>query len=218
MDTKPIQINRRSKNITEGKSRAPNRSMYYAMGYQEGDFKKPMVGVANGHSTITPCNALLKSFNRGSAARAMRGASALPVANIMSVSDVEVSPSIVTALNVSVTLSFSRDCRATAGRGASVKTNESIVAISGAIMPAPGHIGATDHLSFLDVGVPGFQAVQDYVNYDVRTHHTNMDTGERIEPNALKQAATVMAVVLYQAAMREGTFPKPAPPKVTTKQ
>ena len=62
MDTKPIQINRRSKNITEGKSRAPNRSMYYAMGYQEGDFKKPMVGVANGHSTITPCNCGLQKL------------------------------------------------------------------------------------------------------------------------------------------------------------
>jgi carboxypeptidase Q len=92
------------------------------------------------------------------------------------------------------------------------------VAGIGAIMPSPGHIGATDHLSFLEVGVPGFQAVQDYVTYDVRTHHTNMDTAERIEPNALKQAATVMAVVLYQAAMREGTFPKPAPPKVTAKE
>jgi Zn-dependent M28 family amino/carboxypeptidase len=87
------------------------------------------------------------------------------------------------------------------------------VAGLGAIMPAPGHIGATDHLSFLDVGVPGFQAVQEYINYDVRTHHTNMDTAERIEPDALKQAATVMATVLYQAAMRDGTFPRPAPPK-----
>jgi dihydroxy-acid dehydratase len=54
--------NRRSANITEGKSRAPNRSMYYAMGYQEGDFKKPMVGVANGHSTITPCNSGLQKL------------------------------------------------------------------------------------------------------------------------------------------------------------
>ncbi len=53
-------INRRSKNITEGISRAPNRSMYYAMGYEAGDFKKPMVGVANGHSTITPCNSGLQ--------------------------------------------------------------------------------------------------------------------------------------------------------------
>jgi len=56
-DPKPLKINRRSANITEGKSRAPNRSMYYAMGYEKEDFKKPMIGVANGHSTITPCNA-----------------------------------------------------------------------------------------------------------------------------------------------------------------
>jgi dihydroxy-acid dehydratase len=62
MEIKPIQINRRSKNITEGKSRAPNRSMYYAMGYEEGDFRKPMVGVANGHSTITPCNSGLQKL------------------------------------------------------------------------------------------------------------------------------------------------------------
>ncbi|PZQ57899.1 MAG: dihydroxy-acid dehydratase [Variovorax paradoxus] len=62
MDTKTIQINRRSANITEGKARASNRSMYYAMGYQEGDFKKPMVGVANGHSTITPCNSGLQKL------------------------------------------------------------------------------------------------------------------------------------------------------------
>ena len=55
-------INRRSSNITQGKSRAPNRSMYYAMGYQEGDFSKPMIGVANGHSTITPCNSGLQKL------------------------------------------------------------------------------------------------------------------------------------------------------------
>lgn len=54
------KINRRSANITEGVARAPNRSMYYALGYQEGDFKKPMIGVANGHSTITPCNSGLQ--------------------------------------------------------------------------------------------------------------------------------------------------------------
>ncbi len=59
---KIIKINARSAHITEGKARAPNRSMYYAMGYQEGDFKKPMVGVANGHSTITPCNSGLQKL------------------------------------------------------------------------------------------------------------------------------------------------------------
>jgi dihydroxy-acid dehydratase len=55
-----MSLNRRSKNITEGVARAPNRSMYYAMGYEQGDFAKPMVGVANGHSTITPCNSGLQ--------------------------------------------------------------------------------------------------------------------------------------------------------------
>ena len=81
----------------------------------------------------------------------------------------------------------------------------------GVIQTMPGHIGATDHLSFTAVGVPGFQAVQDYVNYDVRTHHTNMDTAERVDPAALKQAAVVMASVLYQASMRDGKFPRVAP-------
>jgi dihydroxy-acid dehydratase len=54
--------NLRSDNITVGKSRAPNRSMYYAMGYKESDFGKPMIGVANGHSTITPCNSGLQKL------------------------------------------------------------------------------------------------------------------------------------------------------------
>jgi dihydroxy-acid dehydratase len=53
-------FNRRSKNITEGVARAPNRSMYYGMGYTDADFGKPMIGVANGHSTITPCNSGLQ--------------------------------------------------------------------------------------------------------------------------------------------------------------
>ena len=55
-----MSLNRRSKNITEGVARAPNRSMYYALGYQQDDFSKPMIGVANGHSTITPCNSGLQ--------------------------------------------------------------------------------------------------------------------------------------------------------------
>ena len=56
--------------------------------------------------------------------------------------------------------------------------------------------------------IAGFQAVQSYANYDVRTHHTNADFVERIEPDALKQAATVIAATLYHAAMREGAFPR----------
>jgi dihydroxy-acid dehydratase len=55
-----MTANRRSRNITEGVARAPNRSMYYAMGYRSTDFANPMIGIANGHSTITPCNSGLQ--------------------------------------------------------------------------------------------------------------------------------------------------------------
>jgi dihydroxy-acid dehydratase len=72
-----MSLNRRSKNITEGVARAPNRSMYYAMGYQEGDFAKPMVGIANGHSTITPCNSGLQRL-ADAAIEALRAAGANP--------------------------------------------------------------------------------------------------------------------------------------------
>jgi len=56
------RLNERSRKVTEGVARAPNRSMYYAMGYKESDFGKPMVGVANGHSTVTPCNSGLQKL------------------------------------------------------------------------------------------------------------------------------------------------------------
>jgi dihydroxy-acid dehydratase len=56
------RYNRRSRNVTEGVARSPNRSMYYAMGYQKEDFDKPMIGIANGHSTITPCNSGLQKL------------------------------------------------------------------------------------------------------------------------------------------------------------
>lgn len=55
-----MSINRRSKNITQGVARSPNRAMYFAMGYKDEDFNNPMIGVANGHSTITPCNSGLQ--------------------------------------------------------------------------------------------------------------------------------------------------------------
>ncbi|MFJ9532935.1 dihydroxy-acid dehydratase [Herbaspirillum sp. NPDC101396] len=57
-----MSFNRRSKNITQGVSRSPNRSMYYALGYEKEDFDKPMIGIANGHSTITPCNSGLQKL------------------------------------------------------------------------------------------------------------------------------------------------------------
>ena len=62
---------RRSANIVQGAERAPNRSMYYALGYVDADFDKPMVGIANGHSTITPCNSGLQKL-ADAAAEAIR--------------------------------------------------------------------------------------------------------------------------------------------------
>lgn len=72
-----MAFNKRSKNITQGVARSPNRSMYYALGYQKEDFDKPMVGIANGHSTITPCNAGLQRL-ADAAVDAVRSAGANP--------------------------------------------------------------------------------------------------------------------------------------------
>lgn len=69
-------------------------------------------------------------------------------------------------------------------------------------------IGSTDHLSFTRNGVPGFTAIKDYVEYDVRTHHTNVDFYERVRGQDLQQSAIVLATFLYHAAMREGRFPR----------
>jgi carboxypeptidase Q len=69
-------------------------------------------------------------------------------------------------------------------------------------------VGSTDHLSFIDAGVPGFNPIQSYDRYDINTHHTNMDTVERLDPKDLAQAATVLATFAYQAAMSDQRFPR----------
>ena len=72
--------------------------------------------------------------------------------------------------------------------------------------------GGTDHLSFDAVGLPGFQFIQDPMDYESRTHHSNMDTYERLQPNDLAQIATVEAIFLYNAAMRDEMIPRKAFP------
>jgi Zn-dependent M28 family amino/carboxypeptidase len=72
--------------------------------------------------------------------------------------------------------------------------------------------GGTDHLSFDAVGIPGFQFIQDHMDYATRTHHSNMDTYEHLQPSDLKQMAVVEAIFVYNAAMREQMIPrKPLP-------
>lgn len=73
--------------------------------------------------------------------------------------------------------------------------------------------GGTDHLSFDAVGLPGFQFVQDEVEYETRTHHTNMDVYERLQREDLMQASVVMATFVYQAAVRDAMIPRKPMPK-----
>ena len=69
-------------------------------------------------------------------------------------------------------------------------------------------VGSTDHLSFIDAGVGGFNPIQDYVNYDIRTHHTNMDTVDRLDLKDIRQAAIVMATFAYNAANLDRKLPR----------
>jgi len=72
--------------------------------------------------------------------------------------------------------------------------------------------GGTDHQSFDGIGLPGFQFIQDEIEYDTRTHHSNQDVFDRIQADDMKQAATIMAAFVYQTAMRDEKLPrKPAP-------
>lgn len=72
---------------------------------------------------------------------------------------------------------------------------------------------STDHVSFHAVGLPGFQFIQDPMDYFSRTHHTNMDTIEHVNEDDLKQASVVLASFLYHAAMRDGKLPRHPMPR-----
>ena len=70
--------------------------------------------------------------------------------------------------------------------------------------------GGTDHLSFDAIGLPGFQFIQDAIEYSTRTHHTNMDAYDHLQPADLMQAATIVASFVYNAAMRDEKLPRKA--------
>jgi len=73
---------------------------------------------------------------------------------------------------------------------------------------SPWSVSSTDHTSIERAGVPGFQFVQDRLEYRSRTHHSNMDFYDRVQPEDMKQMATVAAVFAYQAAMRDQKLPR----------
>jgi carboxypeptidase Q len=84
---------------------------------------------------------------------------------------------------------------------------------TGAATITINNTGGTDHLSFDAVGIPGFQFIQDPVEYDTRTHHTNMDTYDHLVPEDLKQASMIVAAFVYNTAMRDEKLPRKELPK-----
>jgi carboxypeptidase Q len=83
----------------------------------------------------------------------------------------------------------------------------------GAATVTSHNTGATDHLSFDAVGIPGFQFIQDPIEYETRTHHSNMDTYDHLMLDDLKQAATIVAAFVYNTAMRSEKLPRKQLPK-----
>ena len=73
--------------------------------------------------------------------------------------------------------------------------------------------GGTDHLSFDAVGIPGFQFIQDEVEYDTRTHHSNMDVWERLQAGDMMKNAVIVASFVYHAANRDQMLPRKPLPK-----
>lgn len=103
-------------------------------------------------------------------------------------------------------------------RGVYLQGNESIASLFrqwlgpfrdvGAETLSLSNTGGTDHLAFDGIGLPGFQFIQDEIEYETRTHHSNMDVFDRIQADDMKQAATIMAAFVYQTAMRDEKLPR----------
>ncbi len=83
----------------------------------------------------------------------------------------------------------------------------------GAAHVTGSHTGSTNHLSFNAVGIPGFEFIQDPLEYETRTHHTNMDTYEHLSIDDLKQASIIVAAFAYNTAMRNKMLPRKPIPK-----
>jgi carboxypeptidase Q len=76
-----------------------------------------------------------------------------------------------------------------------------------------GNTGGTDHLAFHAVGIPGFQFIQDPMDYDTRTHHSNMDTYDRLVAQDLQRSATIVAAFVYHTSERAAPMPRVELPK-----
>ena len=82
----------------------------------------------------------------------------------------------------------------------------------GVTVLGPRSVGATDHASFDNVGLPAFQFIQERLEYNSRTHHSNMDVVDRVQREDMVQVATVAAIFAYNTAMRDERLPRKALP------
>ena len=113
-------------------------------------------------------------------------------------------------------------------RGVYLQGNDMVRPIFEAWLAPFGDMGATaltirnttgtDHLSFDAVGLPGFQFIQDPLEYDTRTHHANLDTYERVQAGDLMQASAIVASFAYNAANRAEVLPRKPMPKAPAKK
>jgi carboxypeptidase Q len=120
---------------------------------------------------------------------------------------------------------FNLDNGTGAIRGIYAQSNDAVVPLFeqwcaplrnlGVTTVSPRNTGGTDHLAFDAVGLPGFQFIQDPMDYDSRTHHTNVDTFERLQPADMMKNAVVMAIFAYDAANRPEKLPRKPMPKPT---
>jgi carboxypeptidase Q len=137
----------------------------------------------------------------------------MPTVNRREAGDVTVKPE-----QAKVSAYFNIDNGSGKIRGVFLQENEAVAPIFEAWMKPFNDLGmttltmrntgGTDHLSFNSVGIPGFQFIQDPLEYETRTHHSNMDVYDRLQPEDLKQAAVIVASFVYDAAMRDQMLPR----------
>jgi len=130
----------------------------------------------------------------------------------------EPGPVTVKAEQAKVSAYFNVDNGSGKIRGVYLQENEAVAPIFEAWMKPFNDLGmttltmrntgGTDHQSFDAVGIPAFQFIQDPLDYETRTHHSNMDIYDRLQPEDLKQAAVIVAGFVYDAAMRDQMLPR----------
>jgi hypothetical protein len=129
----------------------------------------------------------------------------------------------VTQEHARLSVYFNLDNGAGRIRGVNLQGNEAVRPIFDAWLRPFNYLGATtlttlntggtDHMPFDALGLPGFQFIQDPLNYESRVHHSNLDVYEQAPPEDLKQAAAIMASFVYHAAMRDAMIPRKPMPK-----